>query len=297
MKNTGKKFFALTLALAMTIGLAGCSKDEEIPYTLEEILTTLSDDTNVDELMAIGDDIQIIMPEETQEIDFMESVSKLEAYIELSNDLAALGIRPAETSTDAIAEKYSNISIEDARLLLETLSSDEITDVEKARVKAGLSYVLSQNKDWITNNGLNISEELLKRVIKAAGCEASGLEVEYYNSCKISARNYSVESSYIGEMEITDPISNTTLTYQIANNKGALTDATTVLYNIQALEDDETYETVVDYCNQALTASKIAIAAGVDLDDNTIKSESKTSDAKKLILEMYTPEATESQEG
>ena len=76
-----------------------------------------------------------------------------------------------------------------------------------------------------------------------------------------------------------------------------LSDAAEILYNIQSLEADETYETIVDYCGQALDATKIAIAAGVELDGTTIKSETKAKDAKKLILQMNTTPTTETQEG
>ena len=294
----GKKLIALALTLsALTYSLSGCNQDAEIPYTLDEVLASFAEETNLDELMTVGENIQIIISEESKEKDFMESVNKLEEYIALSNDLAAIGIKPAETSTVLTAEKYANLDIEDVKLLIETLQENTITDVEKARITAGLSYVLTQNKEWISTNGLNISEELLKRVVKASACEASGLEIEYYTSCKIGARKYSKESSAIGEIEVIDPISNATLTYQIANDNGALTTACEVLYNIQALETDESYETIVSYCSQALDTAKIAIAAGVELDGSTIKSETKINEAKKLILQKNAPEQTETNEG
>lgn len=300
--KTGKKVFALLTALALTVSLAACSnKDDEINCTLEEVLASYADNTNLDELMANGAAIELVSPEgeveAPEETSFMEQVNELEAYISLSKRLENLGIKPATTSTEETSAKYADLSADEIELLIESLNDEGLTDVERARVKAGLSCILAENQEWIMSNGVKISEELLKRTIKAAACQVSGLEVEYYNSCKISARNQSKESDYIGTVEVYDPISGTTLNYEIASGNGAIAQAADVLYGIQVLEGDESYETVVDYCGQALDATKVAVAAGVKLEDDQIKSEKKVKDAKKLILEMDTTQATETQEG
>lgn len=293
--NIRKRCMALLTALTLTIGIAGCAeeKDGEIPFTLQEVLESYADDTNLDDLMAIGDTIQLSTLEADRvEADLMKSVATLEEYIAISNSLTALGIVPTESSTPETISQYQNITTDEVKLLIETLASSECTDIEKARVAAGLSYLADYYQDWIGENGLTISEELLKRVIKSAGCEASGLEIEYYDSCKIGSRNHNVESDYISEMEINDPVSGATLSYEIADDKGAISEVAEILYNIQGLEADESYETKLNYCKQALEATKVAIAAGVELEDNQITSEKTAKEAKQLILEMTAPSAT-----
>lgn len=220
-----KRFFAMMLAITMIAsGLAGCSKEEKVDLSLEEVLTALAGETNIDELMEAGNTIAIIQNEEEQEVDFMESVSKLETYMNLANALSARGIKPAEEPTDAIKGLYGSLSAEDVEVLIESLNDESLSDVEKARVEAGLSYVLATNQAWIMGNGLEIAEELLIRVIKAAACQASGLEVENYTSCTIGAQTSS-DSGYISTIKVNDPVSGTTLEYYLDDGNKPLAQA------------------------------------------------------------------------
>ncbi len=286
-----RKFFAMLLALSMVVGLTACGKDEGIDLTLEQVLTAIADDTNLDELMKAGNTIAIIQDGEEQEVDFMESVNKLETYIKLANTLSERGIKPAEQTTDAIQELYGSLSIEDIEVLIESLSDESLSDVEKARIEAGLSFILANNQEWIMENGLEIAEELLIRVIKAAACEASGLEVENYTSCTIGAPSSS-DSGYISTIKVNDPVSGTTLEYQLDDGNKPLAQAAYALYNIQGLDGTESYNEVIVYIDGALYIAKVATAAGVELDENEISSSKKEADAKKYIYTMTTPQST-----
>ena len=294
MKSIRTRLAALGLALTMVIAMAGCSKENEnIPFTLEEILSSYSDNTQLDDLFA-QENAVISMPKENDEnedVKIKDCVTQLEEYISLANTLSALGIKPAETTTEEIKNQYSNLTSDEIALLIESLNDGSLTDIESARVKAGLAYVLTTQQGWIVEHGRDITEEVLKDVIKAAACEASGLEIEYFRDCTISSQNNDksdirTANDYIGTVTIKDPISGSALEYDIVYGKdSALYDAAGVLYKIQSIGDEATsYEDIVNLCTEGLNATKIAVAAGVKLEGTALSSETKASDAKTLIL-------------
>ena len=109
--------------------------------------------------------------------------------------------------------------------------------------------------------------------------------------------SHTVEKS-IGEIYVTDPVSEATLTYQIAYNNDSLSDAAELLYSIQSLKEHQKYyENIVAYCSQTLETTKLAVASDVKLDNNCIKSAMKSKDAKQLILEKQNSPSNESTEG
>lgn len=288
-----KKVMALLLAVTCLVtSLSGCGKEENIDLSLEQVLTSIANDTNLDELMEVGNTIAIIQNGKEEELDFMESVSRLETYMNLANTLSARGIKPAEEVTPAIKELYSSLTAEDVEILIESLNEESLSDVEKARIEAGLSYVLANDQAWIMGNGLEIAEELLIRVIKAAACQASGLEVENYTSCTIGAQTSS-DSRYISTIKVNDPVSGTTLEYMLDVGNRPLAQAAYTLYNIQGLDGTEEYGEVVSYINEALSDAKVAAAAGVKVDDAMISSAKKESEAKQYIYTLTTPTTTQ----
>lgn len=290
-----KKLLALLLATTAMMNLSSCgSQNEEIPYTFEEVLTMFSNDTNVDELMAVGNQIIITDEEKTpEEVDFLASIQELEKRVSFSEKLEEAKISTLEEVSDELKELYGELTIDEATVLLESLNDESLTPVAIERLRAGLAYLAAENKEWIKNNGLNISEELLKRVVKAGACEISGLEVDYYGKCTIVPST--AESDYLGKLNISDPVSGSTLEYEIPRNGNVMSDAVALLYNLQGL-DNPSYKEIIDYCENSLETSKVAVAAGAKLDGDTVDSKLSSNDAKRLILEKATPSTTE-QEG
>lgn len=288
-----RKFIATLLALScLAASLTGCGKEENVDLTLSQVLGAISDDTNLDELMAVGNTIAIIQDGEEEELDFMQSVDKLETYMNLANALSERGIKPAEEATASIKELYGSLSAEDVEIIIDSLNDESLSDVEKARIEAGLSYVLANDQAWIMGNGLEIAEELLIRVLKAAACQASGLEVENYTSCTIGAQTSS-DSGYISTIKVNDPVSGTTLEYYLDDGNKPLAQAAYTLYNIQGLDGTEDYNETVGYINEALYDAKLAAAAGISVKDATIASAKKESEAKQYVYTLTTPTTTQ----
>lgn len=279
-----KKISALLLALTMTIGfLSGCDKKEElVPYTLDEILSSFYNDTNLDDLMALDENILLKEDEETKERNFSESIKQLEDYIDLIAKFNSLGIAPTPLYTHIIEDTYSDLTPEEVNLLLESLSDSSIQDIVSLRIKTGIGFKHQQYKEWIENNGIKLSEELLKRVIKAAACETSGLEIKYYNSCTIGAGQSNPNAKT--QIKILDPESNATLEYSIDNNT-ILSDAVKLLYEIQSTES-ATYDETLSYAIKALNLAKLATAADIELEESsTITCNRNKTQARQYILE------------
>ena len=278
------KISALLLALAMIIGiLSGCDKKEElVPYTLDEILSSFSNDTNLDDLMALDEVILVKEDEETKERNFFESIKRLEDYIDLIAKFNSLGIAPTPLYTHIIEDTYSDLTPEEVNLLLESLSDSSIQDIVSLRIKTGLGFKHQQYKEWIENNGLKLSEELLKKIVKAATCEVSGLEIKYYNSCTISAGQSNPNSKT--QVKVLDPESNASLEYSIDNNT-ILSDAIKLLYKIQSTES-ATYDETLSYTIKSLNLAKLAVAADFNLENkNIITCNNNKTEARQYILE------------
>lgn len=295
-----KRFLSLILALSMMPSLSACgSENETIPYTFDEVVTMFSDTTNLDELMTISDPITIYSEDESEELDFSTAIKELEERIKLSQELSSAGVKASEEATDTLKEKYSNLTFDDIKLLLDSLATDDLKDVEEARIKAGLSLIAAQNQNWLQTNGLNISEKLLKSVIKAAACEASGLEIEYYDACSISAEPNAKNENQRKYVQLTDPISEEKIEYEIVSplfGDNILAAALNTLYNIQSL-DKPSYDSALTYCQDALECSKLMAASKVELNSkDEISSEKSSKDAKTLILEKAAPSATKKED-
>ena len=283
--NIRNKVFSLFLTLSITLGLlSACGKttEEPIMYTLDEILSSFSNDTNLDDLMALDESILLKEDEETKERTFSESIKQLEDYIDLIAKFNSLGIAPTPLYTHMIEDTYSDLTPEEVNLLLESLSDSSIQDIVSLRIKTGIGFKHQQYKEWIENNGIKLSEELLKKVIKAAACETSGLEIKYYNSCTIGAGQSNPNAKT--QIKILDPESNATLECNIDNNT-ILSDAVKLLYEIQSIES-ATYDETLSYTIKALNLTKLATAADIELDESrTITCNRNKTQAMQYILE------------
>lgn len=283
--NIRNKVFSLFLTLSITLGLlSACGKttEEPIMYTLDEILSSFSNDTNLDDLMALDESILLKEDEETKERTFSESIKQLEDYIDLIAKFNSLGIAPTPLYTHMIEDTYSDLTPEEVNLLLESLSDSSIQDIVSLRIKTGIGFKHQQYKEWIENNGIKLSEELLKKVIKAAACETSGLEIKYYNSCTIGAGQSNPNAKT--QIKILDPESNATLEYNIDNNT-ILSDAIKLLYKIQSTES-ATYDETLSYTIKSLNLAKLAVAADFNLENkNIITCNNNKTEARQYILE------------
>ncbi len=287
-----KRFLSLALALTMMISLVSCSKkDETIPYTFGEVLEMFADDTNLDELMEVAQPISITEEESNKEMELSEAIKSLEVRLQINDVFIQNGIAANQQQTPDKNDKYSNLSPDDAKILLESLEKDNLSDIEKLRICAGLSQAATDNKKWLQDNGLPISEALLKAVIKAAVCEYSGLEIENYNSCFIgSAPNKNEEP--ITPIVLKDPESAYELTYNIpVNRQNPLSDALRTLYVVQKT-GDHSFDFAIHWCKQALECSKLIATSGVELDDNFLVSTESPKDARAKILSKKTNETS-----
>lgn len=282
-----KKTLSVLLAMTIMAELAACGKkNEDIPYMYNDVLETFADNTNLDELMESVKPITVGSEEESEEISFSEAVSQLEERLQLSKELSVEVSESSNEITDTLKEQFSNLSYDEIKVLLDSLKNDNLKDIEKERINTGLSWIVAKNEEWIKTNGLNIAEALLKNIIKASACEVSGLELEYYDNCTISAEPHKHNSNKNVYINLTDPVSEKTIGYHIdLTDNNVLTSATLKLYNLQR-QENPSYDTIKSFCQSALDFTKLVAAAGVELtDENEMRAEISSEEAEKLITE------------
>lgn len=282
-----KKTIPILLAMSIMAELAGCGKkDDPIPYALNDVLTTFSDNTKLDELMEIDKSITINVEEQSEEISFAEAINQLEEKLEINQTLMDIKIKASTEATDALKKQFSNLSLDEVKLLLNSAKNGGLKDIEKVRIQAGLSWIAAENQEWIQANGLNIAEQLLKSIIKVSACETSGLETQYYDTSSISQQPSHMERGDSAAVSVTDPISEEEISYYIdLFDDNILAASTLALYNLQALEKPSS-DTVISYCQKALDYAKLVAASGVELtEDRDLTSTTSSKEAKKLIME------------
>ena len=296
--KTWQKIAAGVGALVITLtSLAACGKEnEERVQTFDTLIESYSDNTLLDEILALNEDISIIDAQstETEKVDFSESVSRLENYMNIVSEMNKLGIEPKEQASEETIEKYSELTEDEVKELIELHKSEEGSDIEKIRIKAALGYINQKYRTWIQNNGLEISEELLKKSIKAAACQVSGLEPENYNDCSISSQTKPEGLRPLATITINDKESQDTLEYEISyiRHDYIYYDAINTLYSIQSLSETD-FDSIFNYCDQALTNVKLMIVSGVVSEDDAIKPEQHITVAKRLILQQDAKTPTE----
>lgn len=295
MKSWQKIAAGIGALVIMFTSLAACSKEnKKSVQTFDALIDSYNDNTLLDEILALNEEFSILEATETQEVDFSESVNKLETYMNIIAEMNELGIEPTEQSSEETIEKYSELTEEEVRELLEIHKSGEKTDIEKLRIKAALGYINQKYRNWIQNNGLEISEELLKKAIKAATCQVSGLEPENYNDCSISSQTQKEVFKPLAVITINDKESQDTLVYEIPYipHDYVYYYAINTLYDIQSSSETD-FDSIFNYCDQALTYVKLMIVSGVVLEDDAIKPYEHITVAKQLILQQNAQSQTE----
>lgn len=226
------------------------SKDE-IPTSVEDVLEEYSEKTLLDDV--------IILAEGADDAS-LENIAKLENYLEIVEELEELGLKENKEPTQETIDKYSDLAEDEVKTLIEVLEKEDAKPVELERIKAGLSYLKAEYKNWISTTGLEVAEDLLKKSIKQAACDISGLEIENYNLWKISPATIIINGETV---TATDPESKAELIYHLDD---IYEDADVTLCKIQDLSKDSKYKEISKYCHKALDTAKIICASGAELD-------------------------------
>lgn len=261
-----------------------------VKTTLEDTLKRNNENTLLDEIIYfdgnIGDKINDINSNlEVEElnpnynIDLLLCINQLERYINLNSKIKNLNYENKneinEVDEATKEELFNNKNnIEYVENLINKFNDKNTTDIEKARTYQKLTYLNKYYETYVTNNGLTIVENLLKKVLKGLACEASGLEVDYYDNCKISA-NENIIREYI---TVTDPVSGAEYIYKIGPRSKIVNTILNDLYKIQELkkikkekdnDDDKdnniTYEEIATNCINKLNNTKKLLETEIEL--------------------------------
>lgn len=289
--KTWQRIVAGLAAIVMLGSLSSCKKEnEEIPYTLEEVLTHFADETKIDEVLSDQNDLtnsEKLM----QDFTFAEKVSLLEIYIETIDKITELGIEPEKVPHKTTAEEYSKLTLKEVDDLISNYQKDSVSDIEKLRMKSVLGHMNYTYQEWVKLRGLNISINLLKRVIKAVTCEISGLEIEYYENCTIQKPSKDDEKKLASKIEVKDPICWDSLIYEIPRKNNIYASASDLIFEMRDSKKNR-YDVVRDYSIEAIELTKLAMAAGVQSVDNQISSKLTEEQAKQKVLTMNEPNTT-----
>lgn len=283
LKINRKTFRKIGATLLLVTGIGAgifCYKEtKKIPTQKENFENTLNrnnENTFLDEIItydgmitnkikSINSNLEVEkndLNETTINIDLLLCIKNLETYITLSNKINNLNYKNKEQLTEvdkATKEELFNNKnyIEYVENLINKFNNKNTSDIEKARTYQKLDYLNQYYKKYVTENGFIITEDLLKKSLKALACETSGLEIEYYNKCKISDNKIFLRD-YI---TVNDPVSGVEYKYKIGPSSKIVNTVLNDLYKIQRyLENKDgkiiTYELVASHCSNTLDNTK-----------------------------------------
>ena len=277
MTNENRKRVAKITAIAILAGgityeTATFKKNLRINDTLQNVVEVFNDDTKLDEAvtenLATYDDISIL-----------KAADKLESYIDIVEQLENYNFQEVKDLDELSQEDYqlaNKLTKEDIELLMQVVETDnDSLKSQEVRIKAAkiLSYINQQEKDWIKNNGKEVTSNLLKWVTKSSIAEEFDLDaseidnVEIPPAKKISDMRFFI--TYNGEK------------YSISSRKSSIYDTLYCYYQINSVEDLGENEN--ELYKEAISYAKIATMTGVKEQNNTIENIRSLKEAKKVL--------------
>ena len=186
---------ASILLTAQCVSLCGCGKgtDKDTPTPLGKILESYADDTQIDDVLSDGSTCIYIDENNMSDdkISYYDLACELDRIIYNKNYINRIfeldNINKDEVPELSEADKNFLLKDEEAMstVLIDAYKRKLISKKEKELFYRKIKALDEYYEMWIDQNGLFISETVLKDSIKVASCEAIGVEPNIANS-KIS---------------------------------------------------------------------------------------------------------------
>lgn len=270
-----RKATAILSIILLSGGLYSCASDD--PAIKEPIETSVSankENSNMDYVLS--------MDAEENDEGTLENLSTLEEQVniyKLLDDLD-LGDDYKELAQES-KEELQELSLEDIKLLVESLDSDNLTEIERARVEQNLSYLKTYTAEKIDKDGRKIVLDGLFRSVKGAACEYVGLEVEYFSSVTILGQK---SDSADLLLSVSDPISGKVVDVKV-DNHSIYGDMIYKIYDMQS-ESNPSFDDTMKDVSESLDLIKISCYSGVKAKKTILGNELMTSEVKeKDIIE------------
>lgn len=257
----GKLLLLLTTGV-LSYTLVSCissNKVPEIDANLENTLENTKDDTLLDEVLDVKQQNGINykdfleLEEQVNKYNLVKDVKLEESYKDLS---------------EAAKEQIDDMSLEEIQVLINNTKGN-LSSVETARVEQKIYYIKTNAEQFITENGKDITIEMLKRAVKAGICDAVGLEPSSYNQVTINPA--SVSNPFDITTVVKDSISGTTM-YKHIDSDSIYGKMTKYIYYLQG-EDEISLKDLVEAAEDAMNYIKISAYSGAEENNNTVTSE------------------------
>lgn len=257
----GKLLLLLTTGV-LSYTLVSCissNKVPEIDASLEDTLEDTKDDSLLDDVMDIDKNNNINYK------DFLE----LEEQVNKYNLVKDVKLEESYKDLPAAAkEQIDDMSLEEIQVLINNTKGN-LSSVETARIEQKIYYIKTNAEQFITENGKDITIEMLKRAVKAGICDAVGLEPTSYDSVKINPA--SVSDPFDITTVVKDSISGTTM-YKHIDSDSIYGEMTNYIYYLQG-EDEISLKDLVEAAEDTMNYIKVSAYSGAEENNNTVTSE------------------------
>lgn len=161
-----RKAMFLALVASTSMALSGCGKNND--PTLREIALENSKITYMDELLNDENDmVGIYEGDELKYISFGDAMDLLESRMDLINKMEDIKLKKYDAvNNPATKDNLKGLSYEDVLVLIEEFKA--VNKEEKKKIGPQLKYLLDYYKEFMGNNGLALTESMVKRAIKQA---------------------------------------------------------------------------------------------------------------------------------
>lgn len=270
-----KKIIALLLTTAIFLPTTGCQKKEkdDISITIGTLLDKTADKTLLDEVLEEN------IEKQNLEVTY-EEIVRVEEYIRLINQISNLNLPIPHNIPNEVIEEFTNMPIDQVYHNIEKQYLILGTGDEILKREYGLYFLKSHYQNWLQENALRVTKNLLQCAIKASTVLPNNSDstysivgepkIEYGENITISFDCNSQEDSYT-----------------IGENSGSVYDLVTSYASVERTmqTDNPTYEEIIDCCLTAYNAVKMFVVSEISIDDsNNITSDKISPETKKYVL-------------
>lgn len=279
------KIVAGLVSISIAVSFSSCKKEDDqvelIP--LENLLEMIDDETTLDEVMELQS-IELSKNTSPKEESLADSVFKLESYLQILDEIENVNFTSNTNIVEDFNRDYNKLWVYETKYLIDLYNADDTTEEEKEKIGKELKQQELGYKRWISQNGINISYELLVHAIKTSICDELELLPQEYNYRIIKPENNNKENT-LGTVKILEPKTNEVIAaYTVDESDDSISQAIRLLYSINDITTgDNAYYIIVQKSKEALEYTKILAVSNIKVTNDEIESTSSSKSKEKLL--------------
>ena len=272
IKNLSIRRILPVLLVGTTLTFTGCSgKVNMDKYTMSELMANeeVKDLTLMDELIEQGNLMY------TDELNYIEAANQLERYMDIVEEIESIDYSEVSQLAPLTAEEYLttlDLSLGEVQVL-KTMATSKATDLvsmeRKLTAMKKLDYLYRNCKEWISQNGRNLTSKLMIHTVKSSLADELGISTEDYSTITIPPIKDAKTANEGFKIEVGDSY------YVVPTSSDEIWNTISYTYRVQHddfQEDSDKKSGSIEYktYRKAINYAKTTLSAGANIKNGKI---------------------------